>query len=329
MEGGGDKGTICVTGGTGYIASWLIMRLLRRGYRVHATSRSYPGNKKDISFLTNLPGASENLKIFDADLDHPETFGAAIQGCTGVFHVAHPIDFEGKEPEQVINERAIDGTLEILKVCLDSKTVKRVVYTSSGSAMGFNKDHLDVVDESIWSDIEFIKSLRPIGASYYISKTLTERAVLEFAQGNGLDVVSVNPSYVHGPFICPKVPGSVSVSLAMIFGNKDMYPLLAKIPMVHIDDLASAYIFLLEHPQAKGRYICSSLDITIEKLSEFLSAKYPEYQIPPPHSLKDFEGFRYPNFSSKKLLDIGFNYEYSLEEMYHGAIQCCKEKGFL
>ena len=61
-----------------------------------------------------------------------------------------------------------------------------------------------------------------------------------------------------------------------------MYPLLAKIPMVHIDDVASAYIFLLEHPQAKGRYICSSLDITIEKLSEFLSAKYPEYQIPTP-----------------------------------------------
>ncbi|PSS21587.1 Vestitone reductase [Actinidia chinensis var. chinensis] len=329
MEGCGHKGTVCVTGGTGYIASWLIMRLLQQGYRVHATSRSSPDNRKDISFLTNLPGASENLKIFQADLDHPETFGAVIKGCTGVFHIAHPINFDGRESEQVINQRAINGTLEILKMCLDSKTVKRVVYTSSGSAMGYNKDHLDVVDESIWSDVEFIRDLRPMGASYYISKTVTERAVLEFAQENGLDVVSMNPVYVHGPFICPNVPGSIAVSMALIFGNKDLYPLLAKLSMVHVDDLASAYIFLLEHPQAKGRYICSSVDITIEKLSEFLSAKYPEFQIPPPHSLKDVEGFRYPDFSSKKLLDLGFNYENSLEEIYDGAIQCCKEKGFL
>lgn len=44
MEGE-DKGSVCVTGGTGYVASWLIMRLLQRGYKVHTTVRSYPGGK--------------------------------------------------------------------------------------------------------------------------------------------------------------------------------------------------------------------------------------------------------------------------------------------
>lgn len=38
-----DKGTVCVTGGTGYVASWLVMRLLQYGYSVHATTRSDPG----------------------------------------------------------------------------------------------------------------------------------------------------------------------------------------------------------------------------------------------------------------------------------------------
>lgn len=33
------KGTVCVTGGTGYVASWLIMKLLQHGYSVHATVR--------------------------------------------------------------------------------------------------------------------------------------------------------------------------------------------------------------------------------------------------------------------------------------------------
>jgi nucleoside-diphosphate-sugar epimerase len=36
------KGTVCVTGGTGYIASWLVMRLLQQGFSVRATVRSDP-----------------------------------------------------------------------------------------------------------------------------------------------------------------------------------------------------------------------------------------------------------------------------------------------
>lgn len=31
---------VCVTGGAGYIGSWLVMRLLQRGYTVHVTSRN-------------------------------------------------------------------------------------------------------------------------------------------------------------------------------------------------------------------------------------------------------------------------------------------------
>ena len=37
-----DKGTVCVTGGTGYLASWLIKSLLQHGYPVRATVRSHP-----------------------------------------------------------------------------------------------------------------------------------------------------------------------------------------------------------------------------------------------------------------------------------------------
>jgi hypothetical protein len=47
-----------------------------------------------------------------------------------VCHVATPLpqDFGNGEAEEVVIQGAADGTLGILKACLNSKTVKRVVY---------------------------------------------------------------------------------------------------------------------------------------------------------------------------------------------------------
>ncbi|MBA0548823.1 hypothetical protein Golob_019895 [Gossypium lobatum] len=325
----GDKGTVCVTGGTGFVASWLIKSLLQEGYAVRTTVRADPENKRDLSFLTSLPGAAEKLKIMSADLSDPESYNAAIEGCKGVFHVATPVDFENKESEAV-TERSISGALGILKACLKSKTVKRVVYTSSASTVMFNGQDVEVVDESFWTDVDFVRgNLSPFMRSYMISKTLTERAALEFGTQHGLDVVTVIPSLVVGPFICPKFPGSVRSSLALVLGNQSEYSLLLNASMVHVDDLARAHIFLLEYPDAKGRYNCSSDTISLEKLSEFLGGKYPEFPIPSPEYLGEIKGMKWPGVSSKKLLDTGFEFNCGVEEMFDGAIQCCKERGYL
>ncbi|CAK9154511.1 unnamed protein product [Ilex paraguariensis] len=329
MEGH-NKGAVCVTGGTGFVASWLIMKLLEQGYSVHATVRSSePDKKKDISFLTNLPGATKRLQIFNADLYIPGSFDAAIAGCIGVFHVAFPMDFEDKETEETKTKKAIDGTLSILKACLESKTVKRVVCTSSASTVFGQNKGLDVLDESTWTDVDFVRALKVVGTSYTIAKTSIERAALEFAEKHGLDLVTVIPPFIHGPFICPRLPDSVRSSMAMIFGDKDQYNYLVNTTLAHVDDVASAHIFLLEHPDAKGRYICAAVEITIQEMAKFLSSRYPEYQIPTADCLKEIRGIKFPGLSSKKLLDIGFKYKHGLEDMYDGAIQCCKQKGFL
>ncbi|XP_038682514.1 vestitone reductase-like [Tripterygium wilfordii] len=325
----GNKGKVCVTGGTGFIASWMIKRLLENGYSVSTTIRPDPEHKRDISFLKNLPGASQKLRIFEADLSHPGSFDEAIEECIGVFHVATPVDFENKEPEEVVTRKAIDGALGILKACLKSKTIKRIVYTSSASAVVLNGKEEDVMDERYWTDVDYVKSVREYGRSYFISKTLTEKAVLEFAEEHGLDLVTVIPSYVVGPFICPKLPGSVWTTLALIFGETSQYPALFNPCMVHVDDVSRAHMFLLETPNVKGRYNCSSHTVTILEMASFLSAKYPEFPIPTIESLKEIKGPKLPILSSKKLLDAGFKFEYGLDEMFDDAIRCCKEKGYL
>nr|GMC86851.1 Vestitone reductase [Ipomoea batatas] len=258
MAEGNEKGCVCVTGGTGFLASRLIMKLLQQGYAVNATVRSHPGGSpKDASFLTSLEGAPERLRIFVADLDNPETFSPAIEGCVGVFHVAQPMpDLEDPEDDDEAKYgEAVRGAVRIFELCVEAGTVKRVVYTSSESAMVFNGEGAEVVDESCWSDVEYIRSSISREKAYSICKTMIEKAGFEFAHKSGLDLVTVIPPYIHGPFITPQCPYSVRLSMAWIFGDND--PIIeyqSVIPFVHVDDLASAHIFVFEHPNAEGSF---------------------------------------------------------------------------
>ncbi|XP_042019773.1 vestitone reductase-like [Salvia splendens] len=323
-----NQKTVCVTGGTGFLGSWTIKRLLQDGYSVNATVRLPPEGKRDISYITNLPGAAERLKIFNADLDEPESFCPAVQGCYGVFHMAHPLDFADNEAEEVKLKRVTSALRGILRICADTKTVRRVVYTSSISTAAF-KSGGGVTDESSWTDVEAIRSMKMFGGSYIVTKTVTERAAIDLAAELGLDLVSVLPTWITGPFICPNFPDTVLASLALLIGEKGFYRHLKESSVVHVDDVARAHIHLLEYPEAKGRYIVAAAEFTIQEICDFLSAKYPEYPMPSPDLWKDLTPVKLSGLSTKKLEATGFKYDNGLEEMFDHAIATCKHKGFM
>ena len=70
---------VCVTGASGYIASWIVKDLLDKGFVVHATVRD--SNKaSSVAHLWKLAdGSKGTLKLFDADLIQPGSFKAAIE----------------------------------------------------------------------------------------------------------------------------------------------------------------------------------------------------------------------------------------------------------
>lgn len=98
--------------------------------------------------------------------------------------------------------------------------MKRVVYTPCGTAVGFRKGYLKEADESFRSDIDYIIAVKPFGGSYMISETLTERATLEFWEKHRLDVVTVMPSFIVGPFISRY--GKYRWALAMLTGKYNL-----------------------------------------------------------------------------------------------------------
>nr|ATD87110.1 dihydroflavonol-4-reductase [Euphorbia pulcherrima] len=332
MEGEHGGSTVCVTGASGFIGSWLVMRLLERGYYVRATVRD-PANVSKVRHLLDLPKAATHLSLWKADLTEEGSFNDAIQGCAGVFHVATPTDvFSVKDPENEIIKPTVNGVLDIMRSCCKAKTVKRLIYTSTTGTVVIQRQPQPEYDQSFWTDVDFCKAQKMIGWMYFVAKTMAEKAAWEFARENGLDLVTIHPSHVMGPFITASRPVSVEISLALLTRNEALYPMLTP-SAVHVDDVCNAHIYLFEHPQAEGRYICSSHCFTIFDLAKSLSRKYPEYNIPTEFEGVD-ESLKPSPVSSKKLMDLGFKFKYNSEEydvadFVTEAIESCSEKGLM
>nr|AFK40442.1 unknown [Lotus japonicus] len=111
-------------------------------------------------------------------------------------------------------------------------------------------------------------------------------------------------------------------------GNETHYSIIKQGQFVHIDDLCLAHIFLFEHPEGEGRYVCSACDANIHDIANLINSKYPEYKVPT--KFKNIpDQLELVRFSSKKIKDIGFQFKYSLEDMYIAGIDMCREKGLL
>ncbi|KAJ3692386.1 hypothetical protein LUZ60_012736 [Juncus effusus] len=323
-EESGVKGPVLVTGASGYIGTWLVMKLLNAGYTVRATVLDLD-NSEETKPLLDLPGSSERLTISQADMREKGSYVEVIKGSTGVFHLATPMDFNSKDPENEIIKPTVDGLIDILRASKNSGTVKRVVFTSSAAAVDIEENKKPVYDEECWSDVDYIRRVKMTGWMYFLSKTLAEQAAWKYAEENNIDLITVMPTLVVGPFLSSGMPPSLITALSLITGTESHYSIIKQGNFIHLDDLCAAQIFLFEKPEAKGRYICSAYHNTIFDLAKMLKNQYPEFEIPQKFEGID-ENIMPVCLSSKKLLELGFIFQYKIEEMFDGAIRTCKER---
>ncbi|OQU76721.1 hypothetical protein SORBI_3010G195450 [Sorghum bicolor] len=195
--------TVCVTGAGGFVASWLVQRLLSRGdYLVRGTVDD-PSDPKNAHLMA-LDGAAERLRLFKADLLDRASVAAAVAGCDGVFHVASPVPaVEPTNPDVDILAPAVTGTQNVLEGS-HAANVRRVVVVSSVAAVLANPSVPDgaIVDEDCWSDEDYCRATKNW---YCVSKTLAEREALAYSERTGMDVVTVCPPWVLGPLLQPTV----------------------------------------------------------------------------------------------------------------------------
>ncbi|GAV70972.1 Epimerase domain-containing protein [Cephalotus follicularis] len=315
---------VCVTGASGYIASWLVKVLLQRGYTVKATVRD-PNDPKKTEHLRALDGASRRLHLFKANLMEEGAFDNVVAGCDAVFHTASPLLLTVNDPKVELIDPAVEGTLNILRACAKVPSIKRVVMTSSMSSLMFNRIPQGpdvVVDETWFSDVDFCKEIK---FWYVLSKTLAEEAGQKFAKENGIDLVIMNPGFVIGPLLQPTLNETTKFFLNLINGAQT-FPNV-NFTFVDVRDVAYAHLQALEIPSASGRYCLVGAVLHLSNILKILHQFYPTLRLP--EIAEDSKFFVSVNEVSKeKAKSLGIDF-IPLETSLVDTVESLKEKGFL
>ena len=126
-----------VTGGTGFVGSAVVRKLVARGESVRCLTRK-------SSVLSNLHGL--NVDVVQGDLQDAESLQAAVKGCSHVFHVAADYRLWSKDPQELYRSN-VDGTRNLLAAA-EREGCERVVYCSS---VGTLRVELSGLFDSVYS----------------------------------------------------------------------------------------------------------------------------------------------------------------------------------
>jgi len=242
-----SKGTVAVTGVSGYVGSWCVRYLVAAGYQVRGTVRSL----KNPSKVQHLAEMKEPVELFEADLLKPGTFDSCFTGCKAVLHVASPFLSNYKDAQTELIDPALKGTQNVLEACKRAG-VNRVVLTSSCAAIQTQDSFREpekfkgkVYSEKDWND----ESTLTEGA-YRMSKSLAEHAAWDFCKKNGIALTTICPNFVIGPPLSTRLD-SVSVKTFKDFlEGKELGS--ACFGCVDVRDVAEAHVKALDIEAAKN-----------------------------------------------------------------------------
>ena len=104
------KETVLVTGGTGFIAQYCIISLIKQGYRVRTTVRSAQ-RENEVRQKLQQGGVDpgEKLTFVVADLMADQCWDAATQGCTYVLQGATPTTAREQVTEGGWMQHTVEG----------------------------------------------------------------------------------------------------------------------------------------------------------------------------------------------------------------------------
>lgn len=289
---------ILITGGGGYKGLVLVDKLLKikkiKEIRVLDTFwfGNYLKKNKKIRLLKK-----KVLDIQAKDLHDINT----------IIHLAEIANDPASELNPKLTwENSCLGMRKLCEIAKISK-VKKIIYASSGSVYGVKKE------KKVTEDL----SLEPI-SDYNKTKMVTERILLSYKKFFKIFIVRPGTVYGFSPRMRLDLTLNILTFNALKYKKIDIFGGSQIRPMIHIEDIANLYKFLLLNKVKEGIYNASNDNISIINLAKIIINKIN-------HQVKlnilrsnDPRSYRLDNNKIKK---VGFVFKKNISDGINDIIQ--------
>ncbi|KAI9117818.1 hypothetical protein K1719_011233 [Acacia pycnantha] len=239
----GEGKVVCVTGASGYIASWRVKFLLR-GYTVKSTVRDPTLSTLPTEIID--PAVKGTLNVLKSCTKSPNVKRVVLTSSTAaVVFNGNPLTADTavdetwfsspdicRDIKSKIEESSLTVILALCHICSIATFLCLLGYKC-----WYNLGKT-LTEEAAW---KFAKENGIDLRWYNLGKTLAEEAAWKFAKENGIDLVALNPAFMIGPLLQPLLNESSAIIFNLV---KD----------VANADIANAHIQAFEIPSASGRY---------------------------------------------------------------------------
>lgn len=255
---------VLVTGGTGFLGSYVLRLLVQQGYRVRALRRA----NSPMDLVQDVAGQVEWV---EGDVTDVVALEDAFVGVTHVCHCAAMVSFHPRDVRRMMQVN-VEGTANIVNLCLELG-VQKLIHVSSIAAIGRTKERPQLDETAHWVESKG-------NSQYALSKYLGEQ---EAWRGNaeGLPVAIVNPAIVLGS-------GFWDVGSARFFKQIDdglKFCPVGRSGFVDVRDVAKFMLLLLENEIVGQRFILNAENIPFKaffaQMAAALGTKPPPITVTP------------------------------------------------
>ncbi|MEP6700361.1 MAG: SDR family NAD(P)-dependent oxidoreductase [Bacteroidota bacterium] len=256
---------ILVTGGSGFLGSYIIKQLVEKGYAVRAIRRSTAIPFWISSSILNT------VEWIEGDILDVVSLEEAMEGIDSIIHSAAVVSF-AKKDRQTMYQVNVEGTANVVNIALEKK-VKRLIHISSVAALGRTAGGGHVTEEKKWEESK-------VNTHYAKSKYKAELHVWR-GISEGLEAVILNPGTILGY-------GDWNNSSCAIFKNvyEEFNWYSSGINgFVDVEDVARAAILFLENNITEQRFIVNGDTWSFKQLQDTIAdgfgKKHPAKQTTP------------------------------------------------
>jgi len=179
--------TVLVTGGAGFLGSWICDVLVKQGSRVICLDNFSSGRRENTEHLEGV----ENFRLVKHDISQPIFFDERIDLILHLASRASPLEFS-RFPIQILKANTL-GTWVALGIA--KKHEARLVYASSSEVYGDPDPRYIPTPESYFGNVN------PVGARscYDEAKRAAEAFVMAYKVQHGVDARIVRIHNTYGP----------------------------------------------------------------------------------------------------------------------------------